>query len=109
MYKPEQSVIDAMPALGYEDVKGVGHNERGEPCKCNQCGKPCRNMLGLRVHIQQQHMGIGKAFGPRGPYKRSGASAIVPAQPKQQPATVSFCPGCGCNIKAVTMAMKLTQ
>ena len=109
MYNPTEAERELLPSKNYDDCKAVGWNNPGEPCKCAECGKPAKNLMGLRVHYQYNHL-PNRPVNPGNTAKRNGATTqAIPAQPKQQPSSVTFCPGCGCNIKAVAMAMRLTQ
>ena len=110
MYKPTAEELATLPVKNYEDCRNVGWNNPGEPCKCADCGKPAKNLMGLRVHYQYNHLS-NRPVNPGNTSKKNRIDTAVSPQQKQQPSSgsVTFCPGCGCNIKAVAMAMRLTQ
>jgi len=112
MYNPSEAERALLPVKNWEDCKAVGWNNPGDPCKCADCGKPAKNLMGLRVHYQYNHL-PNRPVNPGNTGRKRGLTAgdDSPMQPQQKQSTagVTFCPGCGCNIKAVAMAMKLTQ
>ena len=116
MYNPTEAERELLPSKNYDDCKAVGWNNPGEPCKCAECGKPAKNLMGLRVHYQYNHL-PNRPVNPGNTRKNKPITALHDGglvlasenRKQQQPSSVTFCPGCGCNIKAVAMAMRLTQ
>lgn len=105
-----------LPICGWKDCENASWRLPGEACTCDQCGERMKNLLGLRVHFQYMHShlpGVVKRTSRKGmKYKQVQqtaqeipAGAVVSGSPAS---AVNYCPSCGCNMKAVAVAMRIT-
>jgi hypothetical protein len=71
--------------------------------QCEQCKKEFKNQWGLKVHIARTH--------ERKKHEEAKAATAhaEPPKPKRQSVVVQYCPCCGINIAAVSMAVNYVR
>lgn len=106
--------IAALPVLTLAEAVRFGKNDPGPMCRCSECNEPMRTGFGLKVHHGYKHS--DKPPRERVDSKRNKTTQSVQLIDKptnkikvQGECNPNFCPQCGTNMKAVGMAMALSQ
>jgi uncharacterized C2H2 Zn-finger protein len=102
-----------METVQESNVSVASTRHTDNPVSCPDCGKTFKNAWGLLMHTSKAHRvdGAKRKAKAKRKYTRRAAIQNGHVQAKPMPTSkreaLCFCPGCGCNLAAVRMALEL--